>query len=536
MAVSVYKIGDTPVVAPINLKPSAISAGVWNTQLISSFDREMFKPVYLPNAVNRHPRTDKFFFADLIKYLGFQIPVVAGENGEYGHFEKDRTVQALVVSEDGYAGAGGDGAAITFQLDPSTVYTGSNGIKSSYARTKDILHFQINHTTFVNAWVTGISQAPMGTLEITCVPNDASVDLISLLGGVGQGAGNTIAVISNANAEGSKQRRGINSRWATYKNQLQIIKDDDSKTGSSYVRAYQIQEFPFEFDGQKMVSYEVLGAEEAERRLKLSRDGAIAFGTLNDNYFENDASVVEPDLEGIAVRTTQGLYPFVAQNGNTNPYTVGAFGMSDFDQTNDLLDAEAAPYNYAWTYGAPFGQELREVLKDYVGTDSENKYVSGELYGNLTPDESNALAVAVGFQSVSLMPSPRKYHFKYVTSFDDPEMLGGASYTYRNMYLLMPIGTFKNQATTASMNEQFGAEYNGAEMPYWGYVYAKKGSYTREVEIFSTGSAGEQLVKKPTDDFDVSRIHFRGEFGGWGASANLFVLGHPAIETSSSSV
>lgn len=526
--VNVYSIGGTPVAIPFNLTPSAVNAGVWNTELISAFDREMFKPVFLPNAVNRHPNTGRFYFSDLAKLLGFQIPVLAGEHGQYGHFEKDRTVNALVVSAAGYQGAGGAGAAITFQLNPSTVYTDPVfGNKTSYARKRQIVHFQINDTTVVNGWITGISNAPAGTQEITVVPNDATVNLLALLGGAGAGAGATLGIISNAYAEGSTQGQTLSPRWATYKNQLQIIKDDDSRTGSSMVRGYQIQEYPFEEGGTQMKAFELVGTEDAERRFKIARDGAVCFGTLNDNYFETDSTVVEPNLTGIQVRTTQGLYPFALQNGNTVPYTTGAFAIADVDALNDTLDAEAAPYNYVWGYGSPFGQQIREVLKDYVKDDTQNQYVKGEIYSNLDADMQDGLALQVGFQSLSLMPSARKFHFKNITSFDDPEMLGGASYTYKDMFLLMPLGTFKNMATNAQMTEQFGSEYNGSEMPYWGYVYAQKGSYSREVEMFQTGSAGETLVKKPTDSFDVQRVHFRGEFGAWCSSANLFVIGYP---------
>jgi len=135
--VSVYSIAGTPVAVPFNLKPGAVNVGTWNTELISGFDREMFKPVFLPNAINRHPNSGRFYFSDLIKLLGFQIPVLAGEHGQYGHFEKERTVNALVVSSAGYQGAGGAGAPITFQLNPTTVYTDPTfNIKSSYARYK----------------------------------------------------------------------------------------------------------------------------------------------------------------------------------------------------------------------------------------------------------------------------------------------------------------------------------------------------------------------------------------------------------------
>jgi hypothetical protein len=530
--INVYSVNGQNVAAPFNLSPSAVAGGAWNTQLISSFDREMFKPVYLPNTINRHPRTDKFYFTDLVKYLGFQIPVIAGENGEYGHFEKDRTIQSLLVSEDGFAGAGGAGAAVTFQLDPTTVYVDApNGYKFSYARLRQLVHFQFDHLNIVNARITAISNAPLGTQQITIVPDDASVNLLALLGGAGEGGGRRIALHTNAYAEGSRNGQALQPRYATYKNQLQIIKEDSKRTGSSATRGYRIENVEYEFDGQRMVAYELVGGEEVKGRLKLERDGAILFGTIADNYFENDASAIEPELVGMPVRTTQGLLPFAMQNGNTLPYTPTAFSIADIDAVNDILDAEAAPLNYIWAYGSPFGQELREVLKEYFKDDVAAKYVMGEMFGNVESEFQQGLATAVGFQSIQLMPSPRKFHFKHISSFDDPQMMGGADYTYKKMYFCMPYGTFRNEQSKAQMTQTFGEGYNGTEMPYFGYTYSAKNGYSREMEMWETGAAGGEgrKIGKYTDDFDVERIHYRGEFGAWAGAGNLWVVGHPAI-------
>lgn len=530
---SVYKIGDQDVVAPFNLSPSAIAGGAWNTQLISSFDREMFMPVNLPNTVNRHPGSGKFYFADLVKLLGFQVPVIAGEDGSYGHFEKDRTIQSLVVSEDGFDGVGGAGAAVTFELDPATVYVDvPRGYKFSYARLRQVLHFQFDHLNTVNARITNISNNPAGTQEITIVPDDTSVDLLALLGGTGQGAGRKIAIPTNAYAEGSKQGQALQPRYASYKNLLQIIKEDSKRTGSSMTRGYRIEKVSYEFDGQEMVAYELVGGEETKERLKLERDGAILFGTLNDNFFEDDVNAIEAELVGMPVRTTQGLFPFAAQNGNTLPYTPGSFAISDIDAINDILDAEGAPSNYLFGYGSPFGQELREVLKEYVGVDVGMKYVMGEMFGNLDENMAKGLAVAVGFQSIELTPSNRKFHFKNITSFSDPMMMGSTSYTYKNMFLCAPIGTFRNEQTKAQMTSTFGEGYNGTEMPYFGYVYSAKNGYSREMEMWETGAAGGEgrRIGKYTDDVDIERVHYRGEFGAWAGGGNLWVVGHPAIE------
>lgn len=528
--INVYSIGGQQVAAPVNLDPSAINAGAFNTELITSFDRDLFKLVYMPNEVNRHPRTKDFDFDDLVKYLGFQIPIQAGAGGKYGHFEKERTTQTLVIDANGVQGAGGAGQPVSFDLDVATIYTDpQTGRKYSYARLKQILHIQVNHTTIINAWVSSI--VPTATSQtITIVADDASVDLLAILGGAGGSAGVELASPTNAYAEGSRQGQTLQQRYIRYQNNLQIIKEDDKITGSAMTRAYTIKEVPLEFDGQKGVAYEVQGAEEAQLRFKHKKNGAICFGTISDNIFENNPDHIESELVGMPVRTTQGIFPYIFQNGNIQPYTIGGFGIQDIDAYNDILDAEAAPLNYIWCYGTPFGQELREVLKEYSTDDTMNKYVMGEIFGNVgNEDMQSGLALAVSFQSIRLMPSPRTFHFKNLTSFNDPEMMGNASYTYKNMSFLMPYGTFKNNMSKVQRTEMFGELYNSEEMPYWGYCYSAKNGYNREVELWDTGAAGgERLMRKYTDDYDIKRLHLRGEFGAWNSAANLFIAIHPA--------
>jgi hypothetical protein len=528
MAIQAYQLGsgDT-LILPQGLNAAALAAGSYNNEIITSFDREMFRKVYATrDMVDRHPHRDKFFFADFLKYLGFFMPVAAGAEGIYGHWERDWIRQTVVIDSSGVSGAGGAGADVTFEVDTTTVYTDGLGNISSYVRPRETLVFQFGSTTIVNAWVKSVTPNLAGTsFVVTIAPDDSSLDLLTLLGGSGGSQGLEIAVGSTAYAEGSRQGKGRQVRQIRYENQLQIIKDDDIITGSHMTRAFEVETVPLDSGGR--VGYEVKGEYEAMDRFRYQRDSAILIGTRNDNYNENDVNAVDPELVGAPVRTTQGVIPFALQNGHINPYATDITD-SDFDSINDTLNAEAAPLDYLVCHGATYGQLIRKFGKQYLGDTVRNEYISQTLFGGkgVSKEVANSLAISIGFHSIQLQGSSRVFHFKAIDSFNDPKGLGASAYNFKDMAFFMPYGQIKNEMPKAQQTAIYGDLYDASTVPYIGYVYSAKKGYNREVESWFTGSAGNKV--RPTDDQDVQRFHLRGEFGGHGAAGNLFLTHYPS--------
>lgn len=530
--VEVYNLAGQNIVKPFGLNPAAISNGPMHNKVVSAFDREIFKLVNVTSSeVNRHPERKKFLFADLVKYLGFMVPIQAGAEAQYGHWEADWHRQTLVVGEGGFDGDGGAGDVVTFQLHEDSVFTDSgNGQTYTYARLRQIVHLNFGGTNIVNAWISAITPVagPPATFEIELTPDDSNVDLLQLLTDAGAGEDYEITLTSNAYAEGSRQGATINTRNIRYSNQMQIIKDDAAVTGSHLNRAFYLEKVVLD-DGKTEI-YELRGTEEAELRMKYARDGAILVGTRNDNFFENDTDNVRAEFAGRPVWTTQGLVPFILQNGYKQPYTPGGFDVTDIDTVNDLLDAEAAPTDYITIHGSAFGREIRESLKDYLSNSVENQYTAMSMFGG--GDVGKSLAVEVAFDSVRLQGSNRTLNFRNIDSFNDPKGLGTSSLPYKQMFFMLPFGTFKNTMPKSQRTEMFGSMYNSDKMPYWGYTYSSKRGYNREMEMWRTGAAGGegQLIDKYTNDEDVLSCHFRGEFGAWNACGNLFLAGYPSGE------
>lgn len=528
MAIQAYQLqsGDS-LILPAGLNAATIANGSYNTEIITAFDREMFRKVYSTrDMIDRHPDRQNFFFADFLKYMGFMMPVAAGAEGVYGHWEKDWIRQTVVVSSAGVAGAGGEGVDVTFELDDSTIFTDNLGNISSYVRPRETLIFQFGSTNIVNARVKSVVPNMGGTsFVVTITPDDSTVNLLSLLGGNGGSAGLEIAVGPTAYAEGSRQGRGKQTRQIRYENQLQIIKDDDIVTGSHMTRAFEVDTVPIDSGGR--VAYEVKGEFEAMDRMRYQRDAAILIGTRNDNYTEDDVNAVDPELVGASVRTTQGIIPFALQNGHINPFN-GAITESDFDSINDTLNAEAAPLDYIVCHGATYGQNIRKFLKEYLGDTVRNEYVSQTLFSGkgVSKEVANSLAVSIGFHSIQLQGSSRVFHFKSIDSFNDPKGLGASQYNFKDMAFFMPYGQIENQMPKAQQTAIYGSDFDAGKVPYFGYVYSAKSGYNREMESFVTGSAGTRI--SPTDDQDVRRLHLRGEFGGHGAAGNLFLTHYPS--------
>lgn len=527
MAIASY---NQSVVLPFGLNPAAISGLDYHNEVVTGFDENIFKYVSITNKeIDRHPQRGQFSFMDLVKYLGFMVPIAAGAEGKYGHWEKDWVRQTLVVGPAGFQGAGGAGVDVTFRLDPATIYTDpQNGTVTSYARKGEQIHFNFG-PQIVNAIIKNITTVA-GTREITLEVHDSSVDLLSLLGGAGEGAGDEYMLYSSAHGEGTNHGESIQVRNLRYTNQLKIVKDQDRVTGSLLTRGFRLEKVVL--DDGKTTIYSLKGSEEAMQRFKYKVDGAILFDTRNDNLFITDAdSVPNASYVGRPINTTMGLIPYVQQNGHNLPYTIGSHSIADYDAMDALLDSEAAPKDYLLCVGSAFRREQREVLKDYLGETVSNQYVANSLFGgDLSEDARAALAMAVDFKSVRLS-SDRVYHTKTIDSFHDPKGAGAGAYNYNRYFIALPYGTFKNKMSKSDRTSMFGDEsmYNSENMPYWGYCYSAARGYNREVEVWQTGAAGGEgkAIQKYTDEFDRLNTAIRGEFGGWQSAGNLAVISDP---------
>ena len=161
MALNTYQVEGGSLILPMGLNPATVAGGSWNNQLITEFDRELYKRVYTSrNEIDRHPNRGKFYFTDLIKYLGYHRPILPGVDGSYGHWEKDWIRQSLIVGPDGLtAGNDGTGAGKTFKfkLAEDSIFEGDDGRKYSYARVNEIIKFQINSINVYSGWIKSVT-------------------------------------------------------------------------------------------------------------------------------------------------------------------------------------------------------------------------------------------------------------------------------------------------------------------------------------------------------------------------------------------
>ena len=532
-----YQVEGGQLILPMGLNPATVAGGSWNNQLISEFDRELYKRVYTSTTeVDRHPNRGKFYFTDLIKYLGFHRPILPGVDGSYGHWEKDWIRQSLIVGADGLlAGAGGSGAgkAFKFKLATDSVFAGDDGRKYCYARENEIIKFQVNSIIPYSGWIKSVV-ASGSTFEITVIPNDSSVDLLAALGGVGSNIGVEFAVGDTAYPEGSNHGYGKQSRNLKYKNVVQIIRDDNVETGSSRVRAYEIDKVVD--DKGNLVNWELKGDVDTFNRIRYQRESAICTGVLNDNFIETDPAKLTPKMTNVHAATTEGILTFAMKHGYTNPYG-STLTIDMLDAKNDLLDAEAAPDNYIVAGGAPYIRMWRDALKSYLGASSQNQYsaAASTIFASGDDAFSKALAVEVAFSSVRLQGSNRSFHFKNIDTFNDPKALGASHYTYRNMGFFLPVGDIKNEMPKGQQSEIFTDQMDASRVPYFGYVYSARTqnggvNMNREMHIWNTGGN----AATPTDGWDVSRLHVLGEFGAYAAASNLFVVDYPSASGSGS--
>jgi hypothetical protein len=537
MALNTYQVEGGSLILPMGLNPATVAGGSWNNQLITEFDRELYKRVYTSrDEIDRHPNRGKFYFTDLIKYLGYHRPILPGVDGSYGHWEKDWIRQSLIVGTDGLtAGSGGTGAgkSFKFKLAVDSIFEGDDGRRYSYARENEIIKFQINSINVYSGWIKSVT-ASGSTYEIEVVPNDSSVDLLAALGGVGSNKGVEFAVGDTAYPEGSNHGYGRQSRNLKYKNNVQIIRDDNIETGSSRVRSYEIERVVD--DKGNLIAWELKGDNDAFNRLKYQRESAICTGVLNDNFFETDPSKLTPDMTNVHAQTTEGIFTFAMKHGYTNPYG-SVMSIDMLDAKNDILDAEAAPDNYIIAGGSPYIRLWRDALKDYLGDTSINQYSTAASTVFASGDDafSKALAIEVAFSSVRLQGSNRTFHMKTIDTFNDPKALGASHYTYRNMGFFLPVGDVKNNMSKGMQSELYTDNVDASRVPYFGYVYSARTenggiNMNREMHVWNTGGN----AATPTDGWDVSRLHLLGEIGASAAAGNLFITDYPTAGGSGS--
>ena len=451
-------------------------AADYASDIVSTFDID--KPEVL-NTLFRSKGDQGVGFFRTIDSLGFKSPVA---QDEYSHHEEDWIHETIHANAQTAAGAAG--ASVSIVLQASTDIR----LNKYYPRLWDMVMFPNG----VTASVTSISgTVPTITVELTPSQLGDNIPLIA--------AGQELIIMSAAFSEGSDQPDSAFAGTYKYTNNVQIIKERMTVTGTEMTNR---KWFDKDSSGRAINAYYVKGQLDADYRMNLKIDGALLFGRKTTN---TNAALVDSATQRV-IKSTEGLFPYVESNGNIVNYTPGTYNVSKFNSTAKLLDKEFASRNIACFNGIDLNIDIEDALVDYFATTDINytKSAYSQMFGG---DEG--LAASVGFKC--LTKAGRTFAFKQLGILSHAKLYGASGYDYSKQGIWCPVGKKKD---TKTQND----------VPTFGCRYKAMGNYSRMMESWQINGAGngQKVISKDVNNYDL-----RTQIGGHFAAGNQMVIIKP---------
>lgn len=459
------------------MNPDAI-AQIYASDIISGFD--LHKPEKMNVLFNRYGDQGASYF-QLLRSMGFETPVA---QDTYGHYEENHIHEVIHVRDAVVQPAVGD--PVVFTLDTTDLDANNN----FYLRQFDVIMFPNE----VTGTVLDINVAIPGAPVITVEPSD-NADQIPALA-----AGETLIIITNAFAEGSGQPEGAVSGTWEYSNTAQIIKETIGYTGTEMVNQSWVT---VTSKGQQLLGYYMKGQIDIDYRTALRIDGALMWGKQTNNTAIVDSSTAGG---GRAIKTTEGLIPYIRRVGNEQSYVAGAFDVEEFDEMSNTLDREWAGNHILGLLGIQLHQDIENSLKTYFANTNINfarQSTNQALFNN-----NEALSASVNF--TYLTKSERTFLMKRMGGFNNRKVAGADGYNAPKMGVWLPLNQQKD--AKGNMTNSIGVRYRAL------------GKYSRRMEVWQVGGAGEGLK---VTQFDSRNTYQRCHLGAHHFGGNRFILMEP---------
>lgn len=451
--------------------PEAI-AQIYASDIISNFD--LHKPEILNTLFSRFGDQGASYF-QLIRSMGFEQPVA---NDTYGHFEDNHVHETITVLANVVQPA--VGANISFTVDPGDLDANNN----FYARLYDQVLFPNEVTGIIITRNVAIPAAPVLTVRL----NEITDQFPALT------AGEELAIISGAFSEGSGQPAGAVSGTWEYDNDAQIIKESMGVTGSEMVNQSWVT---VTSEGQALPAFYYKGQLDLDYRTALKIDGALLWGKRSTN-------VITDPVTGRAIKTTEGLVPYIRRVGNEQTCVDGAFTVDEFDEMSNTLDREFAGNHILGMLGISLHQDIENALVSYFANTNIN--FAKQSTNDVLFNSNEALSASVNF--TYLTKSERTFMFKRMGAFNNKKLAGADGYSARKMGIFLPLNK-KKDPKSGNMVDSIGTRYRAL------------GKYSRRMEVWQVGGAGEGLK---VTDIDDRNTYQRCHLGAHHRGGNQFVI------------
>ena len=305
-------------------------------------------------------------------------------------------------------------------------------------------------------------------------------------------AGDYLAVVGTEFAEGTAQPNSRSPEVHEYKNNVMIIKDSFEVTGTEATNVVY-----FKVENEKMGSgylWYLKGEADTYRRFQDYAELMMIIGEK-----ASTSSGYAGDASGQDVRGTEGLLPFIEDNGQSMDLGSASMTMADWDAIVKSLDKYRGAKENALYAGINLSLDMDDLLASQTAVSA-----GGANYG--TFNNSKDMAVQLGFNSFTR--GGYTFHKKTYDLFNHPHLLGATGFNYNGYGMVIPMDTRRDAKS-------------GDAIPSLRIRYKAVPGYSREMEHWLTGSA---VLKNKTNTTDSLLSHYRTERGFEGFAPNRFML------------
>lgn len=451
-------------------------AAVYASEIISTFDID--KPEIRNLLYAKYGDQGRSFFG-FVELLGFSTETA---QDTFTHYEEDFKWRPF--HSKNAVGAPGAGNPQLITLDPSDLDSGNR----FFPRRND----QVMYKDGTNGLITLVDTTTLSAPILTISPVNGPIPAVA--------AGQTIIIISASFSEGSDQPASVVTGTVTYSNDVQIIKETMTATGTEMTNQKWFDIFQTEQGGQKITAYYLKGQMDTDFRMAKKIDGALMFGQ------RGNGSLIDPDT-GRPYKFTEGFVPFIRGNGLPINVTPGNFTISKFDAASKQLDKNWVSKNICLGFGFDLNTDVENSMTSFFNF-TEIDYVVKEAIATMFGGQEGKY-MEVGFSAMK--KSQYHYFFKKMGLFSDQTSFGAPGYTTPGLGLVFPIGRMKDKK-------------NDRDVPTFGVRYKKLGDYSRKFEVWSLSGAGPGMKVLSRD---VHNYYMRAHVGFEGIAGNQMCLFNP---------
>lgn len=362
--------------------------------------------------------------AMLIKTMG-KKEFIAQDS--YHHFEDQSLRQALQASNTGPYTAGGAGQAVVVTLTAASVAGVGNTIPIAVGETITLNDFTEVRVMAVNDATPSITLRPLDTSLTLSIANSEWLSLSS-----------------GASGQGTTTPRGKHIPLVKRTFWMRIIKEGLNFSGSAATNRASInmetarlsEIYPgVDFPEGIGNSYVWKQQGELDFHLLMKQAHAFWFGQLNDN-----TNVLDTDPLALSgqVFTSEGAYWQADALGTTNTYTIGGYAFSDFTTIADSMEQAniTTQRPILGLVGYDYKKDVGDVLLangfnhsvDYTQED-----INRDIFAGKSKEYNFSMSKVTTTGDFTI-------YFMVESLFSDPEGLGAAGYTARNLGMFFPLG------------------------------------------------------------------------------------------------